>query len=139
MILPLFVAIPLGGAFIISLLGEIKKRMADSLAVLSTFSLLVLSLCSMFLVKHSGVIVYKVGGWIPPIGICLVLDGLSTLMLVTVNIVAFLSVLYSVSYMERYTAKPKFYTLFLLMLTGINGVVVTGDFFNLFVSSGFLA
>jgi len=35
--------------------------------------------------------------------------------------------------MERYTDKWKFYTLFLLMLAGMNGVIVTGDLFNLFV------
>jgi len=132
-ILPLFVAIPLGGAFIISFLREKNKRIADFFATFTTFSLLLFSLYSIFLVKHSRVIVYKVGGWMPPIGICLVLDGLSVLMLVTVNIIAFLAVLYSISYMEGYTAKPKFYCLFLLMVAGINGVVVTGDFFNLFV------
>jgi len=35
--------------------------------------------------------------------------------------------------MEKYTAKPKFYSLFLLMVAGMNGVVITGDLFNLFV------
>jgi multicomponent Na+:H+ antiporter subunit D len=35
--------------------------------------------------------------------------------------------------MERYTSKEKFYTLFLLMLAGMNGVIVAGDLFNLFV------
>jgi len=46
---------------------------------------------------------------------------------------AFLVTVYSISYMERYTAKGKFYTLFLLMLAGMNGVIVTGDMFNLYV------
>ena len=93
----------------------------------------IISVISIFLVKNSGVIVYKIGGWIPPIGICWVLDGLSSLMLVTVNTVAFLVTIYSINYMERYTAKWKFYTLFLLMLGGMNGVIITGDMFNLFV------
>ena len=35
--------------------------------------------------------------------------------------------------MEKYTAKDKFYTLFLLMLAGMNGVIITGDMFNLYV------
>ena len=35
--------------------------------------------------------------------------------------------------MNRFTSKWKFYTLFLLMMAGMNGVVVTGDIFNLFV------
>jgi multicomponent Na+:H+ antiporter subunit D len=41
--------------------------------------------------------------------------------------------LFSVRYMETYTAKPKYLTLFLLMVTGMNGVVLSGDIFNLFV------
>jgi len=63
----------------------------------------------------------------------MVLDGLTSFMLVTVNLVSFLVTLYSVSYMERYTDKWKFYTLFMLMLTGMNGIIVTGDLFNLYV------
>jgi len=63
----------------------------------------------------------------------MVLDGLTAFMLVTVNLVAFCIAFYSVNYMERFTAKWKFYTLFLLMVGGMNGVVITGDMFNLFV------
>jgi len=73
------------------------------------------------------------GKWFPPKGINLVLDGLSVLMLVVINWIAFFATLYSVSYMRRFTAKAKFYSLFALMLAGMNGVVLTGDFFNLFV------
>ncbi|MBA7465934.1 Na(+)/H(+) antiporter subunit D [subsurface metagenome] len=132
-LLPLFVAIPLGSAFLVSLLGKRVKGFSDTFSNVATFSLLSLSLLSLLLVKHSGTVVYKVGGWIPPIGICMVLDGLTSFMLVTINLIAFLVTIYSIGYMERYTAKWKFYTLFLLMLAGMNGVIVTGDMFNLFV------
>jgi len=133
MILPLFVAIPLGSAFIVSLLGKKLRGFADSFSNLASFSLFSLSLFSLLLIRKFGTIVYKVGGWIPPIGICMVLDSLTSFMLVTINLVAFLVTIYSMGYMERYTAKWKFYTLFLLMLAGMNGVIVTGDMFNLFV------
>ncbi|OGX04327.1 MAG: hypothetical protein A3J12_00770 [Omnitrophica bacterium RIFCSPLOWO2_02_FULL_44_11] len=55
------------------------------------------------------------------------------LMLVVVNLVVFCIALYSINYMERFTSKWKFYTLFFLMLAGMNGVIVTGDLFNLYV------
>ncbi len=132
-IIPLFVAISLAGAFLISILGKRIKTFPDIFSNLITFSLFCLSLLSIFLVKTNGVIVYKVGGWTPPIGISMVLDGLSSFMLVTVNLIAFLVTLYSVNYMEKFTAKWKFYTLFLLMLAGMNGVIISGDMFNLFV------
>ncbi|MCM8782647.1 MAG: NADH/ubiquinone/plastoquinone (complex I), partial [Candidatus Omnitrophica bacterium] len=123
----------LATAFLISLLGKFSKRSADILANLGCFILLILSLRSVYLLIPSKVIVYKIGGWIPPLGICMVLDGLSSFMLVTVNLISFLVALYSMDYMERYTDKWKFYTLFMLMLAGMNGVIVTGDLFNLFV------
>lgn len=130
-ILPLFVAIPLGSAFLISLIK--KKRFADLWANLAVLSLLLLAIHSLFLVRLNGVMVYKMGGWIPPIGISLVLDGLTGLLLVTVNLIALFATIYSLSYMERYTSKKKFYVLFLLMVGGMNGVIITGDMFNLFV------
>jgi len=133
MILPFFVIIPLGAAFLISLLGKKIKNFADLLANLATFSLLVFSLYSIPQVFAHKILVYKVGSWIPPIGICMVLDGLSSFMLVTINLVSFLVTIYSINYMEKYTDKYRFYTLFMLMLAGMNGIIVTGDLFNLFV------
>ncbi|MFH1046219.1 MAG: proton-conducting transporter membrane subunit [Candidatus Omnitrophota bacterium] len=133
MILPVFVIIPLGCAFLISLLGKKIKILPDLLANLGTFSLLIFSLFSIREVLAHKIITYNVGAWIPPIGICMVLDGLTSFMLVTINLVSFFVTLYAIKYMERYTAKPKFYTLFMLMVAGMNGIIVTGDLFNLFV------
>ncbi len=133
MMLPLFVIIPLGAAFLISLLGKKIEKIPDVLANSATLILLALSLHSFVLVKAYKTLVYKVGGWIPPIGICMVLDGLASFMLITVNLVSFFVAVYSVNYMRRYTDKWKFYTLLMLMLAGMNGIIITGDLFNLFV------
>ncbi|MDP3143044.1 MAG: proton-conducting transporter membrane subunit [Candidatus Omnitrophota bacterium] len=135
-IIPLFVIIPLFSAFLISLVGRFVKRIWSNL--ISSFAcllLLVFSFYAIGLLRNSAnqVLVYKIGGWIPPFGISMVMDGLTVFMLVTVNLIAFLVSVYSLSYMEKYTDKAKFYTLFLLMLTGMNGLIVTGDLFNLFV------
>ena len=133
MILPFFVIVPLAAAFLISLLGKKIRNFADVLANLGTLILLILSLYSVQLAHAHKVLVYKVGSWLPPIGICMVLDGLTSFMLVTVNLVSFFVTVYSVSYMEKYTDKYRFYTLFMLLLAGMNGIIITGDLFNLFV------
>ncbi|MCM8780729.1 MAG: NADH/ubiquinone/plastoquinone (complex I) [Candidatus Omnitrophica bacterium] len=136
-IVPFFTIIPLFTAFAISLLGRIfKNAFIHTLSIVSQFILLVLSLLSSVLLHRfvdGKILVYKIGGWIPPFGICMVLDGLSSFMLVTVNLLAFFVAIYSLNYMNKYTDKPKFFTLFFLMLTGMNGVIVTGDLFNLYV------
>lgn len=132
-ILPLFVGISLAGAFLTSIVGNKLKWLPDLMGSLTTLILLGLSLITVRIVATQGILVYSVGSWKLPIGIALVLDGLTVFMLVTVNLMAFLIAIYSINYMERFTSKWKFYTLFLLMVAGMNGVVITGDMFNLFV------
>lgn len=132
-IIPMFVILPLGGAFVNSLLGKRLKSFPDIFSNIIAFLLLIISVYSVFLVNSSGILVYKVGMWVPPIGIVMVLDGLSSFMLMTINLIAFCIMAYAANYMEKFTEKWKFYTLFLLMLAGMEGVIITGDIFNLFV------
>jgi multicomponent Na+:H+ antiporter subunit D len=114
-----FVIIPLGASFLISLLGRRLKNSSDIIANLATLALLFFSLNSLSLVSTYKTLIYRLGGWMPAIGICMVLDGLSSFMLVTVNLISFLVTIYSIRYMHRYTDKWKFCTLFMLMLAGM--------------------
>lgn len=132
-IIPLFVAVPLAGAFIMPLIGKRIKGAPDVIGNLFTLALVVLSAFAVKAVAVSGTLVYSVGSWKAPVGIAMVLDGLTSFMLVTVNLIALLIAVFSVNYMEKFTSKWKFYCLFLLMLAGMNGVIITGDMFNLFV------
>lgn len=128
MSVPLFVAIPLVTAFLLPMFSEKKRAVATLLANLTVLVLLVMAVMT---IGHSEV--YKVGKWPIPLGINLVLDGLSILLLLTISVVSFAAMLFSAKYMEQYTAKPKYLSLFLLMVAGMNGVVLSGDIFNLFV------
>lgn len=128
-LIPLFVAVPLGLAFFSLMSSKIYKRSSDILAVLGMLFLLLLSLRFI----GTSTLNYLVGNWPWPIGIQLHIDQFSVILLLIIQIVGFLAVVYAMSYMERYTAKPKFYSLFLLMIAGMNGVVITGDLFNTFV------
>jgi multicomponent Na+:H+ antiporter subunit D len=122
-------AIPLAFGFLIPVVSRPNRRIADVLGNLVTLCLLVMALA---LVGRTP-LVYKMGGWKPPIGINLVADGFSVLMLIAINLIAFMATLFSISYMERFTDKPKYYGLFMLMVAGMNGVALTGDIFNLYV------
>jgi multicomponent Na+:H+ antiporter subunit D len=126
--LPVFVAIPLVTAFVMPLFSEKRRFGATMLANVATAVLLVLAVAS---IGQSDV--YKVGKWPIPLGINLVLDGLSVLVILAISVVSFAAMLFSARYMEQYTAKPKYLSLFLLMVAGMNGVVLSGDMFNLFV------
>ncbi|MFA5008380.1 MAG: NADH-quinone oxidoreductase subunit M [Candidatus Omnitrophota bacterium] len=133
-LIPLLIILPLGAAFFISLAGKNRDKLCDIFSIVITFSLFALSLFFVFNAKNSATpLIYKVGGWGLPGGIILVLDGLSVFMLAVINFIAFIINIFSIDYMKKFTDKYKFYTLFMLMLGGMNGVVITGDIFNLFV------
>jgi len=134
--IPLFVVIPLAGAFLIMILGRFIRNFNKYLASLILLFLVVVSFWSLF-TTGSNVSVYKAGGWEAinsvPIGVYMVMDGFTAIVLCIINLIGFLSVFYSISYIARYTSENYFYALFCLMVAGMNGVVLSGDIFNIFV------
>ncbi len=126
-LIPLFVALPLGAAFLTPLLAKRWERLAD---ILGNATMGVLTVMAAASVGNSGL--YHMGDW-GPLGIDLRLDGLTVIMLIAINLVGLCATLFSVQYMTRYTSKGSYYGLFLLMVAGMNGVVLTGDLFNLYV------
>lgn len=129
--LPHFVAVPLAAAFILPILGSLGRKSRTAATIVANMTSLALLVMAVMVVGRSGA--YAIGKWPIPLGINLVLDGLSSLLLVAVSVVGAAAMLFSWRYMEQYTAKPKFYSLFLLMVAGMNGVILSGDIFNLFV------
>jgi len=132
--LPLFIAIPLVAAFFLPILngfGQKAKWFATLLANLATLSLLVMAVLA--LGRSEDIQVYEIGRWSIPVGINLVLDGFSSLLLLAVGVVSSAAMLFSTRYMEQYTARAKYLSLFMLMVAGMNGVVLSGDLFNLYV------
>ena len=132
-LLPLFFALPLFGAFLTILLAKVWKGLTDIIANAITTFLLFFSFYSLNYLRSSEAIVYKMGGWPPPLGITMVYDHLSALMVISIAIVAFSVSVFSVRYLDHYTGRAKFYTLFLLITGGMMGIAITGDIFNLFV------
>ncbi len=94
-----------------------------------------LSFAGLEKVLTEGVLHYRLGGWPPPIGIEFVMDPLSAFLEVVVTGIGFLVLLYarrSVAVEMPERAVP-FASLALLLLTGLSGMVITGDLFNLYV------
>ncbi|MDH5683837.1 MAG: proton-conducting transporter membrane subunit, partial [candidate division WOR-3 bacterium] len=136
-LIPLFVILPLAGAFIVYLIGSVFKKIgaqfSDIVANLIIAGLFILSLFVLFKIANEKSIIYFVGGWRPPFGITLVLDGIGAFLLVIITGIGLLSSFFSIDYMNRFAAKHKFYALFLLMIAGMAGISMTGDLFNMFV------
>jgi multicomponent Na+:H+ antiporter subunit D len=135
-LVPLFVILPLATAFLIPIFGRFIKGFQKGLLLLVLLFLTVLAIN--FIANGIGQpIIYQVGGWSPengvPIAIYLVMDGLSVLLLLIINLIGFLSAFYSISYLKKFTSQNNFFALLAVMIAGMNGVVLTGDMFNLYV------
>ncbi|MBL7132815.1 MAG: NADH/ubiquinone/plastoquinone (complex I) [Phycisphaerae bacterium] len=130
---PLLVVLPLAAAFAIVVMAHVAgiKRLTGALAVVIVLANLVIGVSLL----GGQIKPIFIGGWGPgkTLGIAMVCDGLSKLMVITINMVALVSIIFAVAYMRRFTKVWLFHALFLLMTAAMNGVVLAGDLFNLFV------
>ncbi|MDY6952049.1 MAG: monovalent cation/H+ antiporter subunit D family protein [Thermodesulfobacteriota bacterium] len=131
----LLVIVPLLSALVISAAGWVNKRLCFPIAVAALAVAAYSSIGLLFRVLEEGAIVYRLGGWDPPMGIAYYVDHLNGLVLVVVSVVAFLNLIASKKSIELELPDKTapFYALYVLQVTGLLGIVATGDAFNLYV------
>lgn len=130
----LLVVVPLLAAPITAILP--RPRMAWLLTLLITWSCLLLAAWQLQIVLAGNTISYDLGGWAPPWGIEYRIDILNAFVAVIVAAIAAITLPYALRSVEQEIVPrhiPLFYTAFLLCLTGLLGITLTGDIFNLFV------
>ncbi|MFT4729754.1 MAG: multicomponent Na+:H+ antiporter subunit D [Granulosicoccus sp.] len=93
--------------------------------------------CQLLLqVQDTGVIRYALGGWAAPTGIEYYIDTLNAAVLMLVSGLSSFVLLYAYRSVTKAVPLVKhylFYTAWLLCVTGLLGIVITGDAFNVFV------
>jgi len=131
----LLVTVPLLSAFIISGLSWVKKVLCFPVALLALGTSAFCAIGLLFQVLDQGVIEYHLGGWAPPWGIAYHVDLLNALVLVVVSSVALINLFATHKNVIRDFPEKIgiFYTLYVLFVTGLMGITVTGDVFNLYV------
>jgi multicomponent Na+:H+ antiporter subunit D len=131
----LLVAVPLLSALFISIAGWVDKRWCFPIAVAALSVAAGSSVGLLFEVLDQGKVIYLLGGWAPPMGIAYYIDHLNGLVLPVVSIVALLNLIAAKKSIEQQFPEKTgpFYTLYVLMVAGMLGIVVTGDAFNLYV------
>lgn len=131
----LIVIIPLMAAIFIGLFGFRNPKLAQPIVVIATGGSLLSSLVTLQKVLSTGPISYHLGGWVPPIGIEYAVDHLNAPVLTLVAAVSLLTALYSKEVVKQETPDriPSYYILFILVVTGMLGITITGDAFNLYV------
>lgn len=128
------VLLPLLGAPLCFLLR--KEALASAFSVAISFGCLLISTALLGEVLDGDVIVYEFGGWSRPYGIEYRVDITNAFVLVVVSLIA--AVVFAAGPGQAKREIPPgreylFYSAALLCLTGLLGVTITGDVFNVFV------
>ncbi len=128
------IAVPLLSAAICMLIR--RARVAWAVAMVVAWGSFV-SACVIFnrVVQH-GTISYAEGGWKAPWGIELRIDLLNAMVLLIVTFICAIVLTASPRSLDQEVWREhhsKFYALYLLCMTGLAGMTVTGDAFNIFV------
>jgi multicomponent Na+:H+ antiporter subunit D len=133
---PLPVLLPLlgaAGALLVS--GHPTYQRTLSTTVLT--AVLVVSLVLLFVADAEGASAVSVGGWPVPLGIVLVVDRLSALMLVVASTVALGVLVFAVGQGaadgSEETPLSIFHPTFLVLVAGVSNAFLAGDLFNLYV------
>ena len=128
------VVVPLMAAPLALLLR--RSNYAFLVVLTATWAALAISTGLWVQVADSGPLSYAIGNWPAPWGIEYRVDPLNAFMLVFVSGVAAVVLPYSYSSIQAEVAPQQhylFYTMFALCLTGLLGICITGDAFNIFV------
>ena len=130
----LLVVVPLVAAPIAALLN--RPRLSWAVAVAATLWALYAALELLSQTMATGAIHYELGGWTAPYGIEYVVDAANAWVVVIVALIGALVTPYARKSVEQEITEdriPLFYAAFILCLTGLLGIAVTGDVFNVFV------
>jgi multicomponent Na+:H+ antiporter subunit D len=135
-LLPILVVLTLlTGAVVATLAGLWRAVAAQVVAVVTMAIGLVLAVTGLVVTLREGPLRHDIGGWPPPVGIEYVLDPLSGFITSVVAFIGLLVAIYPVR--AGFDTGPRrgspLYGLVLLLLTGLVGVITSGDLFHLFV------
>ncbi len=130
------VIIPLIASFCMPVFARWKKEVCAPLATLATAAVFILTLIIGYHVSQGQVLSYAVSGWDPPWGIEMMVDSLSAIMMMLISGVSLFILIFSfaaIKYELERIVTGWYYTAFLLCLSGMVGLVVSNDIFNMYV------
>ncbi|HIE32292.1 MAG TPA: monovalent cation/H+ antiporter subunit D family protein [Methanosarcinales archaeon] len=131
----LAVVLPLIAGFLTPIVGWIDRRLPWYWVILAMFVVLLVTGNNLMTVINSGTIHYKLGGWDPPYGIEYVIDLLNGFVCLIIAFIGLMVAIYSKESLKREVPgkTTPFYSVFLLLITGLMGMTITGDIFNFYV------
>jgi multicomponent Na+:H+ antiporter subunit D len=132
-LVPLPIVLPLLGAAISMSLHR-RTRVQRFLGVAIVAATLATSVVLLVRVADEGPVSAQVGGWSSPIGITLVVDLFSALVLVTATTCVLAVLCYAIGSRRTRDEELFFHPVYLVLTAGVAASLLTGDLFNLFVA-----
>ena len=137
-IVVLVILFPLLGCLLCPAISRLSVNAGKRIVMGCLFCSFVLCLIQLFIIISSNQsISYWVGGWEPPVGIELVVDGVSGTIMVMVSLISFLTSLYSSPFenppSSEWLRSGGYYTMLGFLAIGLLGMCAAGDAFNLYV------
>lgn len=134
-LLPLPIVLPLLAAGVLLALG--RHRRIQAVVAVSLLGAVLAIAVALLVAALDGPVVLDVGNWAAPVGITLVADKLSTIMLVTSVTVTLIVLIYSifqgVADGESGAPTSVYYPAFMVLSAGVSDAFLTGDLFNMYV------
>ncbi len=135
-LLPVPVLLAIFGAAV-TLAAPRRPGIQRLVSELSLTGIVVVAAILMYWTNAHGPLALWLGGWPAPLGIALVADRLSALMLFVASIIALAVLIFATGQdkdeVRRETPVSIFHPTFLLLVAGVSNAFLAGDLFNLFV------
>jgi len=128
--LPWLLVLPLAGAILTFVLPE-RWRQHAGLALLPLLWLITIALLGD--VPANGVREHALGGWVTPLGISLLADGLAIGMITLTTLIFSLCAVYAAGYARHHASNPFFWPLMWFLVAALNSIWLSADIFNLYV------
>jgi multicomponent Na+:H+ antiporter subunit D len=134
-LLVLPILLPLLGAAASILAGRTRSRTAQRAISITVLSAVIgLSIALLVEVDRNGTVAVQAGGWPAPLGITLVADRFSALMLCVASVMLLAVLLYAIGQPGAERHHVGFQSVYLVLAAGVSASFLTGDLFNLFVA-----
>lgn len=127
------IVMPLAAAAISAMLGHLP-RLRRLLSVVTLGAMVVVAVFLFGRVSDGSVFVAHVGGWGPPLGITVVVDLLSAIMVLVSTVMLLVVLVYAIGSPRTDDTATFFHPVYLVLAAGVSASFLTGDLFNLFVA-----
>ena len=132
-LLALPIVVPLIGAALSIVFGR-SRATQRAISVSILLMIVVVSIVLLVHVDHHGPVSMQAGGWPAPMGITLIADRLSAIMLVAGSVMLLAVLIYAIGEPGAERNHVGFQSVYLVLTAGVALSLLTGDLFTLFVA-----